>query len=104
MRGRTYHAIFSILYGLGLRVGEACRLRIRDVDFDRRLLVIRRTKFYKSRLVPFGPRMEGLLLSIRNGGVTVATASPSAVGIDEVSSLLSIGGDRPIYMFENNPG
>lgn len=61
MRGRTYHAIFAILYGLGLRVGEACRLRIRDVDFDRRLLMIRQTKFYKSRLVPFGPRMEGLL-------------------------------------------
>lgn len=61
MRGRTYHAIFAILYGLGLRVGEVCRLRVRDVDFDRRLLVIRQTKFYKSRLVPFGPKMEALL-------------------------------------------
>jgi site-specific recombinase XerD len=61
MRGRTYHAIFAILYGLGLRVGEVCRLRVRDVDFDRRLLVIRKTKFYKSRLVPFGPKMEALL-------------------------------------------
>ncbi len=61
MRGRTYHAIFGILYGLGLRVGEACRLRVRDVDFVRRLLVIRETKFYKSRLVPFGPRMEVLI-------------------------------------------
>jgi site-specific recombinase XerD len=61
MRGRTYHAIFAILYGLGLRVGEVCRLQIKDVDFDRRLLVIRQTKFYKSRLVPFGPRIEVLL-------------------------------------------
>ena len=61
MRGRTYHAIFAILYGLGLRVGEVCRLRIRDVDFDHRLLVIRKTKFYKSRLVPFGTKMEALL-------------------------------------------
>jgi site-specific recombinase XerD len=61
MRGRTYHAIFAILYGLGLRVGEVCRLRVRDVDCDRRLLVIRETKFYKSRLVPLGPKMEALL-------------------------------------------
>lgn len=61
MRGATYHAIFGILYGLGLRVGEVCRLSISDVDFQRRLLLIRETKFYKSRLVPFGPRIGGLL-------------------------------------------
>ena len=60
-RGRTYHALLAILYGLGLRVGEACRLRVQDVDFERRLLVIRETKFYKSRLVPFGPKLEALL-------------------------------------------
>ena len=61
MRGKTYYTIFAILYGLGLRVGEVCRLTIQDVDFERRLFVIRQTKFYKSRLVPFGPRMEALL-------------------------------------------
>lgn len=60
-RGSTYHLIFAILYGLGLRVGEACRLRVKDVDLDRRVLVIRQTKFYKSRLVPFGPKLEALL-------------------------------------------
>lgn len=60
-RGRTYHALLAVLYGLGLRVGEVCRLRVRDVDFERRLLVIRETKFYKTRLVPFGPKLEALL-------------------------------------------
>jgi site-specific recombinase XerD len=60
-RGKTYHVLFAILYGLGLRVSEACQLRIEDVDFVRRLLVIRETKFYKSRLVPFGPKLEALL-------------------------------------------
>lgn len=70
MRGATYHAIFAILYGLGLRVGEVCRLRVKDVDFDRQLLVILETKFYKSRLVPFGPKIEALLqeyLQRKNG-------------------------------------
>jgi integrase len=62
-RGKTYHAMFAVLYGLGLRIGEACRLQVKDVDFERRLLVIRETKFYKSRLVPFGPKLEALLKS-----------------------------------------
>lgn len=73
MRGVTYHAIFAILFGLGLRVGEVCRLKIEDVDFSRKLLVIRQTKFYKSRLVPFGPKLEALLweyLQIRNAKVS----------------------------------
>lgn len=60
-RGPTYRAIFALLYGLGLRVGEASRLQRGDVDFDRRLLVIRYTKFGKSRLVPFGPHIGALL-------------------------------------------
>lgn len=60
-RGPTYRTLFALLYGLGLRVGEACRLRCDDVDLARALLVVRNTKFGKSRLVPFGPRMADLL-------------------------------------------
>jgi integrase len=56
-RAAVYSLIFSLMYGLGLRVGEVTRLRYRDVDQGRRLLVIRDSKFGKSRLVPFGPRM-----------------------------------------------
>ena len=61
-RGSTYFTLFAILYGLGLRVGEACRLDIKDVDLERRLLLIRETKFYKSRLVPFGPKLQEVLV------------------------------------------
>ena len=60
-RGVTYRTIFAVLYGLGLRVGEVCRLRLRDVDLHRQVLIIRQTKFRKNRLVPFGPRMAALL-------------------------------------------
>lgn len=56
-RGPTYAMIFALLYGLGLRVGEAARLTRADVDLGRRLLIIRGTKFAKTRLVPFGPHM-----------------------------------------------
>lgn len=61
LRGVTYATIFALLYGLGLRVGEVVRLTRADVNLDRNLLVIRQTKFAKSRLVPFGPRMAARL-------------------------------------------
>jgi site-specific recombinase XerD len=61
LRGPTYATIFALLYGLGLRVGEVARLTRADVDLGRRLLVIRQTKFAKSRYVPFGPHMAARL-------------------------------------------
>jgi site-specific recombinase XerD len=61
LRGHTYRTMFALLYGLGLRAGEVSRLRGGDVDLGRQLLVIRDTKFSKSRLVPFGPRIGQLL-------------------------------------------
>ena len=61
LRGPTYRTMFALLYGLGLRAGEVSRLCMKDMDFDRSLLVIRQTKFAKSRLVPFGPRLTELL-------------------------------------------
>lgn len=70
-RGPTYHAIFALCYGLGLRAGEACGLRLADVDAERRLLVVRGGKFNKSRLVPHGPRVAALLadqVGRRRGG------------------------------------
>jgi integrase len=39
-RGRVYYMLFALLFGLGLRVGEVCRLRIEDVDADQGLLII----------------------------------------------------------------
>ena len=60
-RGLTYRTIFALLYGLGLRVGEVARLRMKDIDLPRQLLVVRETKFAKSRLVPFGPRIGALV-------------------------------------------
>ena len=61
-RAATYRMIFLLLYGLGLRVGEASRLRCDDVDLRRDLLLVRESKFGKSRLVPFGPKMAKELI------------------------------------------
>lgn len=78
LRGPTYRTIFALLYGLGLRVGEVSRLRRADVDLERNLLVVRGSKFDKSRLVPFGPQIAALLchyLELR-GSVSCAAETP----------------------------
>lgn len=60
-RGPTYHAIYALCYGLGLRAGEACGLHLGDIDTDRALIVVHGGKFGKSRLLPHGPRIGDLL-------------------------------------------
>jgi len=47
-----YQLIGRILYGVGLRVNEVLRLRIKDVDFSLRKLVIHESKGDKERTVP----------------------------------------------------
>jgi integron integrase len=45
----TYWLIASLLYGSGLRLLEACQLRIKDIDLERHELVIRDGKGRKDR-------------------------------------------------------
>lgn len=45
----TARLISSVLYGGGLRLGEALRLRIKDVDFDYKIITIRDAKGEKDR-------------------------------------------------------
>ena len=52
LRHRTYATLFSLLAATGLRVGEALALDDADVDWQAGLLVVRQSKFRKSRLVP----------------------------------------------------
>ena len=52
LRGVVHGTALTLLYVTGLRLGEALRLTIADVDLSRGLLHVRLTKFGKSRLVP----------------------------------------------------
>ncbi len=44
--------IASLLYGTGMRLMEGLRMRVQDVEFERKLIVIRRGKGDKDRVVP----------------------------------------------------
>jgi integrase/recombinase XerD len=56
-----FRTLILLLYGSGLRVGEALRLTIPDVDLIDRVIVVRDTKFFKTRIVPIGPRLSAEL-------------------------------------------
>jgi integrase/recombinase XerD len=60
----TIRTLLLLLYGTGLRISEALRLNIEEFDRNSGVLTIRETKFFKSRLVPVGPDLRRVLLSI----------------------------------------
>jgi len=57
----TLRTLLLLLYGAGLRIGEALALTRADVELDTALLTIHEGKFYKTRLVPIGPRLTAVL-------------------------------------------
>ncbi len=52
LRPWTYYCLFGLLSVSGLRLGEACNLKLQDVDLQAAVLTIRNAKFGRSRLVP----------------------------------------------------
>lgn len=50
-------SLIRLLWGTGLRISEALNLTISDVDLDADLIVVKDTKFFKTRLVPIDPKL-----------------------------------------------
>ena len=112
LRRKTYSTLFALLACTGLRVSEAIRLRFEDITPDG--LVIRCSKFRKSRLVPlhetaqiglerylehrrpYAPFDDHVFVSLRRKPlllVDVATAFQTA--IDEIGLPRGPGLPRP---------
>jgi len=49
--------VLLVLYGTGLRLSEGLSLSLGDVDLIQSVIIVKATKFYKSRLVPFGAQV-----------------------------------------------
>lgn len=57
LQPNTFRAIFLLLYGAGLRIGEVIRLTCSDVDLADATLLIRLTKFYKTRRIAISSQL-----------------------------------------------
>src|SRR5665648_602024 len=63
-RAATYQTLIGLLAASGLRIGEAIKLDRSDIDWDQGVLLIRESKFGKSRLVPLHPSTMQALAEI----------------------------------------
>jgi site-specific recombinase XerD len=98
LRALTFRTLLLLLYSTGMRVGEALSLTLHDVDVSARLVTVRDTKFFKTRLVPTGPQLTQALavyvtrrrqlpLPAGEASTFFATRTGQALGYDVVNRL-----------------
>ena len=77
------HAMITLAYCAGLRLGEIVSLTLGDLDVEGGQLEIRDTKFFKSRRLPLATgvleRTAQLLLTARRGGCAERAGGPDVV-------------------------
>lgn len=61
LRPLTYKALFGLIAATGLRISEALKLRLSDIDLPRATLTVRQTKFHKSRYLTLHPSVVNAL-------------------------------------------
>jgi site-specific recombinase XerD len=59
--GHRNRALFELLYSSGLRIGEALRLNLEDIELKERVLTVRGGKGGKDRVVPFSEAAAAFL-------------------------------------------
>jgi integron integrase len=72
-----------LLYGTGMRLLEGLRLRVKDIDFDRRAIVVREGKGFKDRVVMLPAALEAPLREqlVRAHAVWQADHAGGAAGV-----------------------
>lgn len=75
--------LIGLLYSTGLRIAEALKLNLGDVDLDRSTLFVRRGKFGKDRLVAMSASLHEALeawLQLRSRHAATGPSAPLLVG------------------------
>lgn len=80
LRPQMFRLLIALLYATGMRIGEALKLRLCDIDSKEETLRVWETKFFKSRLVPLSRSMVGemerYVRLYRRSGVPISRDSP----------------------------
>jgi integrase/recombinase XerD len=106
-------AVLLAMYVAALRTSEALSLTLGDVNLPDALLTVRDSKFFKSRLVPIGPKLTGALgeyarthrsapeqstapfFAMRNGRpINISTLENSFQRLRELAGIRRPGGAR----------
>jgi integrase/recombinase XerD len=56
-RQMTAKLVLDLCYGCGLRRNEALNLKIKDVDFDKKIIHVKQGKNYKDRFIPMSKKV-----------------------------------------------
>jgi integrase/recombinase XerD len=96
LRPHVFRLAVVLLYTTGLRRGELLRLTLADYAHDEHTLLIRETKFHKSRSVPLSPATAGevdrYLRARRRQGLSLAPTTPLvAHGVTELRGYTGVG-------------
>lgn len=59
-------ALLRMLYGTGIRIGEAVSLKVKDVNLTEQYLIIRQSKNGKERMLPFSDSLADVCRQYRN--------------------------------------
>lgn len=91
--GKRNKALLSIYYGCGLRRQEGTALNIEDIDFNKGLIFITKSKTHRQRNVPMSANMQGILedylYNVREKLID-KSESQSAVLVTERGNRLSV--------------
>jgi len=103
LRPATFETLFGLIASAGLRVSEALSLLDTDVDLSDGTLMVRQTKFAKSRLLPLHSSTVDVLVryrQLRSRQVQTTADTPFFVGTqgDKLGQSL---GDRQVHRVFN---
>ena len=116
-----HQLLLKIAYGSGLRVSEAVRLRVRDIDTEEATITVRQGKGNKDRLTVLAPSLvpdlrllvmgrkgdDYVFVSERGGHITEATAQKvfyaclQKAGIKKAASFHSLRHSFATHLLEN---
>ena len=94
----THSTLIGLLAATGMRIGEALKLDDDDIDWDDGVLLVRESKFGKSRIVPLDPSTVAALRSFvatRDGLVAAAGARRVRLDPRDPDDLCVRPGDVP---------
>lgn len=96
LRPLMYRTLFGLIAATGLRLSEALKLQVADVDLTGATLTVRQTKFHKSRCVPLHASVVQALSAYREQRDRFA--DPRA---DAAFFVSRVGATLPVRTVEN---